>query len=844
MKSNNGKRRKPHRVLVIGSGMSGLACARELQQRGYEVLVVEARSRVGGRLKGGKLRVPATGGAKCSEPLILEDHPVDLGGALIHGIDENPLYVLAQELGIATRSVQECLLMDDSGWPVDPKQDEKAQNSFDECLEESFRRIQQAKMGKGTLGDDEEVGSAPGRSNTDSKSVSASTRSRILNTESSSFGDLFQMVCAEKKADALPALLQWHQSNLEVSCGASFDRLGWDWNEDEPYGFDGEHHALKDSWSSVTERLAETLDILFESAVTHIQLIHPDPVELAKRRKKLEREEIQRQQLLRSSVSPSKSVSTKTPDAVPMRASLRIRGEDVNVRRSGRQVRKSVDRFVVDHASPQSLSNPSNQNRKRTHSSLGQPPFRSESYVQVSVKQPSGHTLELEADAVVCTLPLGVLKQNPSEGGILFDPPLPQEKVVAIQRLGTGVLNKCALSFDRIFWQNVDFIGWAESDQSSYLVLNGAAYTDGKPILIFMYGGNFAKDIQDWTDQQIVEDCMLVLQKLCGRRKVPRPLDYCVTRWGKDPRSRMAFSYIPPGVDGFSELRNMSKPICGQSETLGEVPLLMFAGEHTTPFHPSTIHGAFLSGIREAYRLDSIVCADALEDFQFSEDDLYEHTFVVEKQTKENGSKDMDDQRQDSGDNLARNRARSTASMTARENMTGGSYHRRRGASGVMRLSNQDTKTSAMEANEKSAESPGKILTTTTKSDENDRPQRRLRANVCQSSNAISNSESKHEENKADAASIRQLEDRMLLRSLESYGADYEYIQEVILPVYGAENDRRGNLTQIQSRCHRLVKSSQLRPPSRPRNSIMKNWIAKHPVNSTRKASAFTKKNR
>ncbi len=831
MKSST-RRRKPHRVLVIGSGMSGLACARELQQRGYDVLVVEARSRVGGRLKGGKLRVPSGGNTET------EEHAVDLGGALIHGIDENPLYMLAQELGIATRSVQECLLMDTSGWPVDPKQDEKAQHVFDECLEESFRRIQEAKMGKGVLESKAPVESSPSRKKQNSQSVSASTRSRKLHAETSSFGDVFETVCAEKRVDAPPALLQWHQANLEVSCGASFDRLGWDWNEDEPYGFDGEHHALKDSWNSVTERLAESLDILFESTVTQIRLIHPDPIELAKHRKKLEKEEHQRQQLLRASVSPSKSVSTKSPDVVPVRASRRIRGEDVDVRRSGRQVRKAVDRFVVDHTIPQFLTSPIN--RKRAHSSSGQLPFRSESYVQVTVLQPSGHTLELEADAVVCTLPLGVLKQDPNEGGVAFDPPLPQEKQIAIQRLGTGLLNKCALSFDRIFWQNVDFIGWAESEQSSYLVLNGAAYTGGKPILIFMYGGNFAKDIQDWTDQQIVEDCMNVLQKLCGRRTIPRPLDYCVTRWGKDPRSRMAFSYIPPGVDGFAELRNMSKPIYGQSESFGDVPLLMFAGEHTTPFHPSTIHGAFLSGIREAYRLDSVVCADAFENFQFSEDDLYQHTFTFGEHENENGVNDVDGNNQDFNDNLATHKARSTASMTNREHVTNGSFHRRRGASGVMRLSRHDEIAPTPDTNGKHVEHKEKV-----KSEEKERPQRRLRAAFGLGSPGSTTSEGNHEENQAHAASIRDLEDRMLLRSLESYGADYEYIQGVSLPVYGAENDRKTNLTQIQARCHKLVKSSQLKPPSRPRPAILKNWIAKPALDSKEKLGGSTpKKNR
>jgi monoamine oxidase len=42
--------RPAKRVVVIGAGFSGLACAHELKAAGYDVTVVEARSRVGGRV--------------------------------------------------------------------------------------------------------------------------------------------------------------------------------------------------------------------------------------------------------------------------------------------------------------------------------------------------------------------------------------------------------------------------------------------------------------------------------------------------------------------------------------------------------------------------------------------------------------------------------------------------------------------------------------------------------------------------------------------------------------------------------------------------------------------------
>ena len=51
----------------------------------------------------------------------------------------------------------------------------------------------------------------------------------------------------------------------------------------------------------------------------------------------------------------------------------------------------------------------------------------------------TSHTFK--ADAVLCSLPLGVLKQN-SPPAIHFNPPLPDWKSGAIERMGFGNLNK------------------------------------------------------------------------------------------------------------------------------------------------------------------------------------------------------------------------------------------------------------------------------------------------------------------------------------------------------------------------------------------------------------------
>ena len=68
------------RIVVIGAGLAGLAAARELQRNGHEVVVVEARERIGGRIW-----------TSTHWPRM----PMDLGASWIHGTRGNPLTELA-----------------------------------------------------------------------------------------------------------------------------------------------------------------------------------------------------------------------------------------------------------------------------------------------------------------------------------------------------------------------------------------------------------------------------------------------------------------------------------------------------------------------------------------------------------------------------------------------------------------------------------------------------------------------------------------------------------------------------------------------------------------------------
>lgn len=70
------------KIVVIGAGMSGLAAARVLHDQGQDVLMLEGRDRLGGRLWTSN-KWP--------------DMPVDLGASWIHGTQDNPLTSLADK---------------------------------------------------------------------------------------------------------------------------------------------------------------------------------------------------------------------------------------------------------------------------------------------------------------------------------------------------------------------------------------------------------------------------------------------------------------------------------------------------------------------------------------------------------------------------------------------------------------------------------------------------------------------------------------------------------------------------------------------------------------------------
>jgi hypothetical protein len=106
------------RIIVIGAGVSGLTAAKELQQEGYDVLVLEARNRIGGRVWTDRS---------------IDSLPLDLGASWIHGITNNPLTALADDLELprVATNYANGVIYRSNGLQLKPAQESRADRIFE-----------------------------------------------------------------------------------------------------------------------------------------------------------------------------------------------------------------------------------------------------------------------------------------------------------------------------------------------------------------------------------------------------------------------------------------------------------------------------------------------------------------------------------------------------------------------------------------------------------------------------------------------------------------------------------------------------------------------------------------
>lgn len=196
------------------------------------------------------------------------------------------------------------------------------------------------------------------------------------------------------------------------------------------------------------------------------------------------------------------------------------------------------------------------------------------------------------ARTVLITVPLGVLQL----GNINFVPELPAYKKQSIARLQMGVLDKITLKFPNVFWPAQQAIGYCEENYHTAPIFINYHYYFKQPILVGFVAGELAQRLEQDDDKIIVQQAIEKLHQLFGSN-IPAPNAALITRWANDEFSYGSYSYIPVGASG-KDYAVLAEPVANR---------IFFAGEATHRQYPASTHGAYLSGIREAERIEDLL---------------------------------------------------------------------------------------------------------------------------------------------------------------------------------------------------------------------------------------------
>ncbi len=203
--------------------------------------------------------------------------------------------------------------------------------------------------------------------------------------------------------------------------------------------------------------------------------------------------------------------------------------------------------------------------------------------------QITANNQNLEADFVIVTVPLGVLKNN----SIAFSPNLPSNKTQALERMQMGNVNKFLLVWNNAFWDtNLQYIGYTPDTKGKFnYFLNVKKFAPANALMTFAFG-DYADVTETMTDPQIINEIMSHLKNIYGN-SIPNPSNMLRTKWRQNINAFGAYS--------FAAVNTTSDDFDILAQSINNK--VFFAGEHTSRDYRGTVHGAYLSGIREAEKI-------------------------------------------------------------------------------------------------------------------------------------------------------------------------------------------------------------------------------------------------
>ncbi|XP_037031800.1 possible lysine-specific histone demethylase 1 [Bradysia coprophila] len=566
----------PIKVIVIGAGISGLAAARQLQQFGMDVTVVEARDRVGGRIS----------------TFRKNNFYADLGAMVVTGVYGNPITVLSRQNDMEMVPIkQTCSLYGSSGKPVPKHKDDMVEREFNRLLESTSYLSHQLDFNY--------AGNNPVSLGQALEWIIKLQEKHVKERQLEhlkSLANLHEQIIQNQsaindKVDRIKALKEHHTKLCETRPIKTTD------NDAQYIDHEFDIRTTLRDWNSNFKEMEKlkTTQIELETELKEVAANQPSDVYLSPKDRQILDWHFANLEF--ANATPLNTLSLKHWD----------QDDDFEFIGPHTTVKNGYSCLPIALTSGLDI---------RVNTAVKNIKYHSNG-VEVTTEnlKKNNATTVMKADLVLCTLTLGILKVSISplsenqENVVKFDPPLPDWKQQAIQRLGFGNLNKVVLCFDKIFWdQNTNLFGHVGSTTSSRGELFLFWSISKSPVLLALVAGQSAAIMENVSDDVIVGRCIAVLKGIFGNNAVLQPKETVVTRWRADPWARGSYSFVSVGSSG-SDYDLLAAPVTptpnlanGSSET-SETPRLFFAGEHTIRNYPATVHGALLSGVREAGRI-------------------------------------------------------------------------------------------------------------------------------------------------------------------------------------------------------------------------------------------------
>ena len=314
------------KVMVIGAGIAGLTAAQQLKSFGMEVVVVEARDRVGGRIATFR-----------KGPYI-----ADLGAMVVTGLGGNPITVLSKQVNMELSKIsQKCPLYESNGNTVPKDKDEMVEREFNRLLEatsylshqldfnycnsqpvslgeciEWVIKLQEKNVKEKQMKYYKDIIAVQENLKTNQASlISVKDKIAEIHREYKELEDVnprdvtqefayrtklrdlqestkeFDKLVKEEKEleDKLEELegnppsdvylssrdrqiIDWHFANLEFANATPLNNLSLKhWDQDDGFAFTGSHLTVRNGYSCVPVALSEGLDIKLNTAVRQIR---------------------------------------------------------------------------------------------------------------------------------------------------------------------------------------------------------------------------------------------------------------------------------------------------------------------------------------------------------------------------------------------------------------------------------------------------------------------------------------------------------------------------------------------------------------------------------------------